>query len=46
MERVKLRLINLHKQCLSKAMFKWKAGADKKHMKKLAVMSEDLQNDN
>jgi len=46
MERVKLRLINLHKQSLSKALFKWKEAADKRHLSKLAVMAEDLQNDN
>lgn len=46
MQRVKLRLVNLHKQSLSKALFKWKEACDKKHLKKLAVMTEDLQNDN
>ena len=46
MQRVKLRLINLHKQNLSKALFKWKEAADKKHMMKLDVMTEDLQNEN
>lgn len=42
MQRVKLRLVNLHKQRLSKVLFKWKEAADKKHMAKLAVMTEDL----
>ena len=46
MQRVKLRLVNLHKQSLSKALFKWKEATDKKHLKKLAVMTEDLQNEN
>jgi len=46
MERVKLRLINLHKQNLSKAFYKWKESADKRHLEHLAVMAEDLQNDN
>jgi uncharacterized protein YutD len=46
MDRVKLRLINLHKQNLSKALFKWKEAIDKKHMIRLAVLTEDLQNDN
>jgi hypothetical protein len=46
MQRVKLRLVNLHKQSLSKALFKWKEACDKKHMVKLAVMTEDLQNEN
>jgi hypothetical protein len=46
MQRTKLRLINLHKQSLSKALFKWKEAADKKHLVKLAVMTEDLQNEN
>lgn len=32
MQRVKLRLINLHKQNLSKALFKWKEVTDKKHL--------------
>jgi len=42
MGRVKLRLINLHKQSLSKALFKWKETIDKKHMVRLAVLTEDL----
>ena len=46
MDRTKLRLINLHKQSLQKALFKWKEGSDKKVMKKMAVMQEDLQNEN
>ena len=46
MDRVKLRLINLHKQSLSKALFKWKEHSDKKHMVQLAVATEDLQNEN
>lgn len=46
MQRVKLRLINLHKQSLSKALFKWKEATDKKHLVKLAVLTEDLQNEN
>jgi len=46
MERVKIRLINLHKQNLSKALFKWKEFADKRHMKELDVATEDLQNEN
>ena len=45
MDRVKLRLINLHKQSLSKALFKWKEGSDKKQMVQLAVATEDLQNE-
>ena len=46
MQRMKLRMINLHKQSLSKALFKWKEACDKKHLVKLAVMTEDLQNEN
>jgi gas vesicle protein len=46
MDRMKLRLINLHKQSLSKSLFKWKEAIDKKHMTRLAVLTEDLQNDN
>lgn len=46
MQRVKLRLVNLHKQNLSKALFKWKETTDKKHMARLAVITEDLQNEN
>jgi len=41
-QRIKLRIVNLHKQNLSKALFKWKEACDKKHMVKLAVMTEDL----
>lgn len=36
MQRIKLRLINLHKQSLSKALFKWKEATDKKHLKELS----------
>ena len=46
MDRCKLRLINLHKQSVSKALFKWKEAVDKKHLVRLAVLTEDLQNDN
>lgn len=46
MQRVKLRLINLHKQNLSKALFKWKEATDKKHLQVLAVQTEDLMNEN
>jgi hypothetical protein len=38
--------VNLHKQNLSKALFKWKEATDKKHMARLAVITEDLQNEN
>ena len=46
MDRVKMRLINLHKQNLSRALFKWKEVADKKNMMELAVTTEDMQNEN
>jgi hypothetical protein len=46
MQRVKLRLINLHKQSLSKALFKWKEATDKKQLQALAVQTEDLVNEN
>lgn len=45
-DRFKLRLINLNKQNMSKALFKWKEGSDKKVLKKMMVMQEDLQNEN
>lgn len=32
MDRFKLRLINLHKQNLSKAIYKWKGASDEKQM--------------
>jgi len=38
-DRLKLRLINLHKQSLSKALFKWKESCDKKQMVDLANMT-------
>ena len=46
MNRLKLRLISLHKSTLSKALFKWKESADKKHLVKLAVITEDILNEN
>jgi len=46
MQRVKLRLINLHKQNLSKALFKWKEITDKKHLIVLSKQTEDLLNEN
>lgn len=46
MDRLKLRLINLHKQTLAKALYNWKEHCDQKHMGKLAVMTEDLMNEN
>jgi hypothetical protein len=46
MQRTKLRLIELHKRNLTKAFFKWKEAADKKHMIELVSFTEDLVNDN
>ncbi len=46
MQRVKLRLIQLHKRGLSHAFFKWKESIDKKHMVELVTFTEDLMNEN
>jgi len=46
MQRIKLRLINEHKRRVSKAFFKWKAGADKKQMVQMVVETEELINEN
>ena len=46
MNRVKLRLIELHKRNLSTAFFKWKETADKKTMVELVAFTEDLANEN
>lgn len=46
MQRVKLRLIELHKRSLSGAFFKWKETIDKKHMVELVSFTEDLMNEN
>ncbi|CDW85127.1 UNKNOWN [Stylonychia lemnae] len=46
MQRIKLRLIELHKRTLSGAFYKWKEGADKKHMVELVSFTEDLMNEN
>jgi len=46
MDRLKLRLINLHKQTLAKALYTWKEHCDQKHMGKLSVETEDLMNEN
>ena len=37
MDRLKLRLIHLHKQTLAKALYIWKENCDQKHMGKLAA---------
>lgn len=46
MNRIKLRLIELHKRTLSGAFYKWKESADKKHMVELMSFTEDLINEN
>lgn len=46
MQRIKLRLIELHKKNLTKAFFKWKEAIDKKHMVELVTFTEDLVNEN
>jgi hypothetical protein len=46
MNRVKLRLIEIHKKTLSHSFFKWKESIDKKHMIELVSFSEDLINEN
>jgi len=46
MNRVKLRLIELHKRNVSYAFFKWKESIDKKHMVELVSFTEDLMNEN
>lgn len=43
--RMKLRLINLHRQNSDKALYKWKEATDRKNLKMLAVTTEDLQNE-
>jgi hypothetical protein len=43
--RMKLRLINLHRQNCAKALAKWKESTDRKNLKMLAVTTEDLQNE-
>lgn len=45
-KRLTLRLINLHRQNLSKAFFRWKEVCDKRNLKLLSVTTEDLQNEN
>ena len=37
-----LRLINLHRQNLSKTFFRWKEVCDKRNLKLLSVTTEDL----
>lgn len=46
MDRLKLRLIHLHKQTLAKALYIWKENCDQRHMGKLAAQTEDLMNEN
>jgi hypothetical protein len=46
MNRIKLRLIEVHKRSLSYSFYKWKEGADKKHMVELVTFTEDLINEN
>ena len=46
MDRVKMRLIHLHKNTTSQAFFKWKDSIDKKHVVELVSFTEDLMNEN
>ena len=46
MNKIKLRLIEIHKKRCSKAFFKWKESIDKKHMVELVTFTEDLVNEN
>lgn len=45
MNRMKLRLIELHRRNLSVAFSKWREGSDRKRMVQLLVVTEDLMND-
>ncbi len=45
MNRMKLRLIELHRRNLSVAFSKWREGSDRKRMVELLVVTEDLMND-
>jgi len=46
MNRMKLRLIELHRRNLSVAFVKWREGTDRKHMVQLLGVTEDLINEN
>jgi hypothetical protein len=46
MQRVKLRLIELHKRNLSAVFFRWKEMCDKKQMVEMVSFTEDLVNEN
>jgi hypothetical protein len=46
MDRVLVRLINLHKRNLSTALYKWREFTDKKYMRVLDRETENLLNEN
>jgi hypothetical protein len=46
MDRVKMRLIHLHKNNLASSFFKWKDCIDKQHVVQLVQFTEDVMNEN
>jgi hypothetical protein len=46
MQRLKLRLIELHRRNLQTSFARWREGSDRKHMVHLLGVTEDLMNDN
>jgi len=46
LQRVKLRIIYIHKKSLSRFFFKWKESIDKKHVVELVSFTEELENEN
>lgn len=46
MDRILIRMINLHKRNLATSFFKWKQYTDKIHMRELDIETENLQNEN
>jgi hypothetical protein len=46
MNRMKLRLIELHRRNLAVAFVRWREGTDRKRMVELLGVTEDLMNDN
>ena len=46
MDRVKMRLIHLHKHTVADAFFKWKSSIDKSHVIELVQFTEDVMNEN
>ena len=46
MDRVKMRLINMHRGRLQEAFYKWKKGQDTMVMEEMTTFTEECMNEN